>query len=102
MPRSGSPGLHRGVCEHAQEDTRRARGARDDASRPRRRSSHACQSTTSGAATKIDEYVPEMMPSSKARMKSLIADPPKRKSASSVMVTVRLVVIERPKVCRIE
>ena len=43
-----------------------------------------------------------MMPISSARTKSLIAEPPNRNSASSVSTTVRLVVIERPNVCRIE
>ena len=42
------------------------------------------------------------MPISSARMKSLIADPPNSSSASSVSTTVRLVVIDRPKVCRME
>ena len=35
-------------------------------------------------------------------MKSLIAAPPNRSSASSVRTTVRLVMIDRPNVCRIE
>jgi hypothetical protein len=40
-------------------------------------------------------------PIRRASTKSLNADPPKRSSASSVMTTVRLVVIERPNVWRI-
>ena len=68
--------------------------------RPRRRSSQRCQSTSSGLATNTDEYVPMMMPMSSARTKSRIASPPNRNSASSVMRTVRLVVIDRPTVCR--
>ena len=45
--------------------------ARLEAIRPWRRSSQSCQTTSSGAALKIEEYVPEMMPSSRARTKSL-------------------------------
>ena len=43
-----------------------------------------------------------MIPISSARTKSWIAAPPNRSRASSVRTTVRLVMIERPKVCRIE
>ena len=43
-----------------------------------------------------------MIPISSARTKSLIAEPPNSSSASSVRTTVRLVVIDRPNVCRIE
>ena len=53
-----------------QDAARRVRGARVAATRPWRRSSHCCQSTSSGLATKIDEYVPMMMPMSRTRTKS--------------------------------
>src|SRR6478609_5557889 len=43
-----------------------------------------------------------MIPTSSARTKSWIAAPPNRSSARSVRTTVRLVMIDRPKVCRIE
>ena len=53
-------------------------------------------------ALKIEEYVPEMMPISRASDEVRIAAPPNRAERSSVMTTVRLVMIERPSVCRIE
>ena len=87
MPRGACPRLtgHRTIAARGSgrgaAGSRRARGG----SRPWRRSSHACQSTSSGLATKIDEYVPMMMPMSRARTKSLMAAPPNRNSASSVM-----------------
>ena len=43
-----------------------------------------------------------MIPISRASTKSLIAAPPNSSSARSVRTTVRLVMIDRPKVCRIE
>ena len=75
--------------------------ARASRSAPRR-SSQSCQTTSSGAALKIEEYVPEMMPISSASTNSWVAAPPNRSSASSVRTTVKLVVIDRPNVCRIE
>ena len=69
------------------------------AARARRRSSQACQTTSSGLALKIEEYVPETMPISSARTKTRIDSPPKRSSAVSVMMTVRQVLIDRPMVC---
>src|SRR5436190_4638890 len=43
-----------------------------------------------------------MIPINRASTKSLIAAPPNSRSASNVSTTVRLVMIDRPKVCRIE
>jgi hypothetical protein len=92
-------------------------GRRDDAARAghvvarrtgrplaaaRRRSSHSSQTVRSGAALKIDEYVPDVIPMSRARMKVWIDDPAKSSSAVSVNTTVRLVLIERASVWRIE
>ena len=51
---------------------------------------------------KIDEYVPETIPMSSARTNSWVAEPPNRSSAVRVSTTVKLVVIDRPNVCRIE
>ena len=104
MPWGAAPRIYRPGCVGRPQDAvRRTRGAaRRRSRRPCRRSSQSCQSTSSGLATKIDEYVPEMMPISSARTKSLIAAPPNSSSASSVMTTVRLVMIDRPNVCRIE
>ena len=51
---------------------------------------------------KIEEYVPEMMPMSSARTNSWVAEPPKSRRVASVRTTVKLVVIDRPKVWRIE
>ncbi len=84
MRRSPTPLPRMRAHRSRQDAARRARGARGVGSRPWRRSSHACQSTSSGLATKIDEYVPMMMPISRARTKSLIADPPKRNNESRV------------------
>ena len=61
-----------------QDVTRRGRGAREEPDRPSRRSSQLCQTTSSGDALKIEEYVPEMIPISRARTKFRIAEPPKR------------------------
>ena len=86
MPCGAHPRLDRPLRRPrgAQDGGPAGRGARAADARPRRRSSQACQSTRSGLATKIDEYVPMTMPISSARTKSLIAEPPKRNSDSSV------------------
>src|SRR4029077_21101672 len=61
MPRDASPGLNRPGAPPSQEAVRRTRGVRAVVRRPRRRSSQRCQSTSNGEATKIEEYVPEMI-----------------------------------------
>src|SRR4051794_19184316 len=71
-------------------------------SRSLRRSSQRCHTTRSGLALKIEEYVPEMIPRSSASTNVPIAAPAKSSSDSSVITTVRLVVIDRPNVWRIE
>ena len=56
MPRAAAPRLYAAGRRRGRQDAvRRTRGARVAASRPCRRSSQSCQSTSSGLATKIDE-----------------------------------------------
>jgi len=51
---------------------------------------------------KIEEYVPEMMPTTSASANVRIEYPPKRYSASSVRTTVSEVMTLRASVCMIE
>ena len=45
-------------------------------------------------ATKIEEYVPKVTPTKRARVKFFIVSPPKRKMARSVIMTVSEVLID--------
>ena len=53
-------------------------------------------------ALKIDEYVPDTMPTRSARAKFRIENPPNRYSAKSVRTTVNDVITDRASVCMIE
>ena len=55
--------------------------------------------TSRGEATKIDEYVPVMMPIRRTKAKSFVVVPPRKYSATRARKIVRDVLIERPNVC---
>ena len=66
-------------CGGSHAEARRT--GRPGVARSLRRASHSSQTVRSGAALKIEEYVPEMIPIRRARMNGRIESPPNRKSA---------------------
>src|SRR3989338_3836633 len=55
--------------------------------------------TKRGEATKIDEYAPRNIPSIKARAKYFILSPPKKNIAAEDKTTLKVLLIDRTKVC---
>src|SRR5262249_46067415 len=107
----GAPATTPGLIGHVPVLTRYAVGAAARSApafgRRKRRSSGwngrekvpCSHSTRSWLATKIELYVPLVMPISSTRMNVRIVEPPKSSNASSVKITVSEVVSERPTVC---
>ena len=69
---------------------------------PRYTGSRSFQCVSTGAAMKIDEYVPDAMPTISANAKSFSVSPPKKNSASTGSSVQKLVASERVRTSDIE